>query len=97
MLMYKRLSAKWAIFAITTLFLATSIPLANADWPVYRSDAARTGLADSSGPLTPTSLWNFSAGTNAVGDSPAIVDGKLYEGKPYPFSFWDLHFNARFL
>src|SRR4051812_17306139 len=53
--------------------------LAATDWPMYRGDAALTGIAKSTVPDKPALLWSFKTGA-AVRSSPVICNGKVFVG-----------------
>ncbi len=62
-----------AIFA-SPLYI---LPTQNADWPTYMHNSTHSGSADSSGPLTNQTLWQFKT-RDSIETSPAIVDNVVY-------------------
>src|SRR5437870_5089821 len=50
-----------------------------ADWPMYRGNAALTGVANELLPKKPALLWSFKTG-GPVRSSPVIAGGKVFIG-----------------
>ena len=54
------------------------VPLASADWPMYRSDPAHSGTGIGNPVLTPNLLWAENVSNIAFCTSPAICEGVVY-------------------
>ncbi|MCZ6509835.1 MAG: PQQ-binding-like beta-propeller repeat protein [Alphaproteobacteria bacterium] len=77
---FSRLRLVWFWFAVAMI---ASTPAAGADWPMFRGNAANTGVSTgaAAGDIgkEPKFLWRFDTG-GVVESSPAIADGVLYQG-----------------
>ncbi len=51
----------------------------DADWPLFRGDAALRGIARSSLPEKPSLAWTFDCG-KAITSSPVVSEGRVYFG-----------------
>lgn len=79
-MIYMRRFQAFTILICCLLFILTCVPEAvNADWSMYRGNAAKTGEGTSDAILEPTLLWNQTLSGN-VGSSPAVVNGVAYVG-----------------
>jgi outer membrane protein assembly factor BamB len=79
-----------AMFCVIIFFGLVLVPLANADWSMYRSDPSRTGAGTGSPVLTPNLLWktNIPSTSVKVGNqtfesgrtftTPVVVHGIIY-------------------
>jgi outer membrane protein assembly factor BamB len=77
-----RRAAAFAFAATLALPLHTPSALADAPadaWPVYRADAAQTGIAGSTLPDRPALLWKYEIG-DATGAAATIRDGVVFIG-----------------
>src|SRR5208337_3804143 len=66
---------------ICVIFLSSSIlvPLANADWSMFRADPSHDGVGTGNPAITPTLLWKYTTG-NGIVSSPAVVGGVVCIG-----------------
>ena len=62
---------------IITILLFAFVPVAAADWPMYGSNPAHTGVGTGNPALLPTMLWNFTTPGQPVVDSPAAAYAML--------------------
>src|SRR5262245_28283832 len=59
---------------------AAALQAASAEeWPMFRGDAAHTGVAKSPLPAAPRIAWTFDAGKGIV-SSPVVGGGRVYFG-----------------
>jgi outer membrane protein assembly factor BamB len=66
-----------------------------ADWPMFRGDAAQTGVAAGSLAAELTLIWSFEAG-GAITSSPVVADGRVYVGSDdYSLYALDLESGAK--
>ncbi len=69
-----------AVAALICVLLIFLIPVSvNADWSMYRGNAAKTGVGTGEPILKPVLLWNQTLNGN-VGSPPAVVNGIAYVG-----------------
>ena len=54
-------------------------PVGQTSWPIFRGDAALSGVAAGRLPEQPELLWTFEAG-GAITSSPVVADGAVYFG-----------------
>lgn len=73
---FREVAVLVCIIFISSLVL---IPLANADWTMFRANPSHSGVGTGNPVLTPTLLWNFTAGYQ-VESSPAVFGGIVYVG-----------------
>lgn len=66
------------LFAIL-LTILMALPLASADWPMFHSNAAHSGIARGNATVNSTLIWRRSTG-NQVWSSPAVANGTVYIG-----------------
>ena len=76
--MYK-LRLVGAVVCIIFLFSLVLIPLAHADWIMFRSDPSHSGAGTGNPVLTTTVTLEIPTG-NSVSSSPAVVGGVVYVG-----------------
>ena len=69
------------MFCIIFLASLVLIPLANADWTMFRSDPSHDGVGTGNPVLNPVLLWTFNTGGPWIdSSSPAVVNGVVYIG-----------------
>ncbi|MFT4037176.1 MAG: PQQ-binding-like beta-propeller repeat protein [Thermomicrobiales bacterium] len=58
--------------------VATPVPAATSDWPMYKANPSRTSSAGGAGPVgAPVAVWEYHA-NGPISRSPAVVDGVAY-------------------
>jgi outer membrane protein assembly factor BamB len=65
---------------IVFLSIITFVPLTSADWLMFHSDPAHTGIGTGGPVLTPNVIWNYSTPGHPIYGSPAVVSGAVYIG-----------------
>ena len=74
--------APWFVLTVSALCLCLT---AQADWPTYQHDIARSGSTDEPAPRDPGHAWTYTSPTRPVPawDEPALWDGwgKVYDLK----------------
>ncbi|MGD0072116.1 MAG: PQQ-binding-like beta-propeller repeat protein [Candidatus Bathyarchaeia archaeon] len=88
-----------ALVCIVLVFSVVLIPLANADWIMFRSDLSHDGVGTGNPALTPTLLWKYTVPKientlypgfffwPAFESSPAVVNGVVYIGSNDSFVY----------
>ncbi len=67
-------------FLLMILFIGlVSLPLANADWPMYHSDTSHSGVGAGNPTIGPTLIWRHGTG-NQIWSSPAVTGDTVYIG-----------------
>jgi outer membrane protein assembly factor BamB len=65
-------------FLLCILTISISVSVVSADdWPQFHHDADHTGYTTSIGPLTNSTLWNFTT-VIPVESSPVVANGHVY-------------------
>ena len=68
--------------ALVSTLLSPLPPLASADWPVFRGDAAMTGVGSAAVPEKLEVRWQFATGegkrTGSIEGAPAVADGLVF-------------------
>ena len=66
---------------VSMIFLSSLVllPLASADWSMFRSNSAHNGVGTGKPAFIPTLLWKSNTG-GAVYSSPTVVNGVVYIG-----------------
>ena len=74
--------------AVSIVFLLSIIfvPLASADWPMFRYDLNHTGVGSGDPVLNPVLIWNFTTDFFVDG-SPAVANGIVYIGSDDQYLF----------
>ncbi len=71
---------KWPVSLAILLIILFGSPVFAADWPMFRSDLAHTGLSPDTTLSPPLSVkWGFSTGSN-IWSSPTVVSGIVFVG-----------------
>ena len=70
--------------ALPFALLALAVPVAAADWPLHRGDAAQTGVSAEKLPEQLATKWEYKAGRSVDG-TPVIADGVVYVGSTDKF------------
>lgn len=66
---------RWLLGGVVALLASSAV----ADWPMYRHDPARTGLAEGAAPTLAETVWSAELG-GPVDSAPAIVGGIVVAG-----------------
>src|SRR5688572_25572748 len=67
------------LLALVPALAAARASVEEADWPLFRGDAALRGVARTTLPQAPTLLWTFECG-KAITSSPVVSEGRVYFG-----------------
>jgi eukaryotic-like serine/threonine-protein kinase len=68
-----------AVF-ISVLLTVVLVPLANADWPMFKADPCHSGVGTGNPILNPTLLWNKTYTGIYAWSSPSVSNGIIYSG-----------------
>ena len=72
--------------ALASALVASASSIALADWPTFRGDAARTGIAHEAVPDALRIAWSRQLG-ESVDSSPAVANGRVYVGADNGFLY----------
>jgi outer membrane protein assembly factor BamB len=72
-----------ATVSIVFLLSIILVPLASADWSMFRGDPSHNGGGTSIPVLSPTQIWNYSTPGEPIRNSPVVANAVVY------MSLWD--------
>jgi outer membrane protein assembly factor BamB len=84
-----------AVVCLVTFFLFVHVPFTRADWAMFGSDPAHSGVG-TNGPISgPMQLWNYSTPGEPISSSAVVANGVVYIGlNDGPFGNWSNCFDA---